>query len=57
MPIHIRIMSSNPKWTSFKYLSSNSQSRMPTEKLKTQIEQGIVQASNIEDLHTDEKEE
>lgn len=46
MIITVRITTSNSKWTSFQYLSSNSKSRISTKSLLDQIEKGKIRAIN-----------
>ena len=36
------------KWTSFRYVSSNSKSRMKTEEIKEQISKGAIKVINKE---------
>jgi|GEM_PF-3967914 len=46
MKARIKIIGSNTKWTTFRYLNSCARGRMSTSLLKRKIEEGKIQLNN-----------
>lgn len=51
MQVTVRVTTSNSKWTTIQYLSSNAKSRVPTKSILDQIEKGKMIALNPNNIH------